>query len=101
MSVNIEFSVRVSNLADEAQARAVLAELKELLGEERIADQVRLAVEGEDGAWFVVGDTDFPLIVSRSYLWRPKFEESLAWYAKEAAPAATVVVDWNYPDEQN
>ncbi|MFF4324031.1 hypothetical protein [Streptomyces sp. NPDC001568] len=101
MSVNIEFSLRVSNIADEAQAQAIVGELRELLRDESIADQVRVAVESEGGVLLVVAETDFPLIVSRSYLWCPKFEESVAWYVKEAAPAATVVLDWNHPDEQS
>ncbi|MFD6875036.1 MULTISPECIES: hypothetical protein [unclassified Streptomyces] len=99
MSVNIEFSLRVSNIVDEAQAQAVLGELRELLRDEGIADQVRVATEGEGGVWLVVGETDFPLIVSRSYLWCPKFESSVDWYVKEVAPSATVALEWNYPDE--
>ncbi|MFG2293614.1 hypothetical protein [Streptomyces sp. NPDC048603] len=100
MSVNIEFGFRVTNIADEAQAQAVITELRELMRDEGIGDQVRMAVEEEDGACLVVGETVFPLIVSRSYLWCPEFEKSFAWYVKEAAPAATGVLEWNYPDEE-
>ncbi|MEU8779296.1 hypothetical protein [Streptomyces sp. NPDC048606] len=100
MSVNIGFNFRVSNVVDEAQAQAIVGELQELMRDESIADQVRVAVEQEGDAWLVEGETDFPIIVSRSYLWRPKFEESVAWYVKEVAPSAKVVLDWNYPDEE-
>ncbi|MFJ6797284.1 hypothetical protein [Streptomyces sp. NPDC091268] len=101
MSVNIQFGFRVSNVADEAQAQAVLGELQDLLRDEGIADQVRVSVKEEGGTCHVVGKTVFPLIVSRSYLWCPKFEESVAWYVKEAAPSATVELEWGYPDEEH
>ncbi|MFF3014772.1 hypothetical protein [Streptomyces sp. NPDC057939] len=101
MSVNIGFNLRVSNVVDEAQAQAIVGEIRELMRDESIADQVRVAVEKEGDGWFVEGQTDFPIIVSRSYLWCPKFEESVAWYVKEVAPSAKVVLDWNYPDEEH
>ncbi|MEV7618476.1 hypothetical protein [Streptomyces sp. NPDC089799] len=100
MSVNIEFSFQVTNVADGTQARAVIEELRELMRDEGIDDQVRMAVEEGDGACLVVGETTYPLIVSRSYLWCPEFEKSVAWYVKEAAPSATAVLEWNYPDEE-
>ncbi|WP_420082135.1 hypothetical protein ACN6AT_34585 [Streptomyces sp. JL4002] len=101
MSANISFTFRVTGIEDEAQAQAVVEDLLELMSDESIGGQVSIGIVPELGRHVVSGGTDFPVSVSRAHLWCPEFEKSVAWYAKEAAPAATCAVEWSYPDEEH
>ncbi|MFI5999300.1 hypothetical protein ACIA98_02605 [Streptomyces sp. NPDC051366] len=101
MSANISFTFRVTGIEDEARARAVVEELRELMRDESIGGQVSIGIVPEGGGHVVTGGTDFPVSVSRAHLWCPEFEKSLAWYAKEAAPSATCAVGWSHPDEEH
>ncbi|MER7735432.1 hypothetical protein ABTX80_31535 [Streptomyces erythrochromogenes] len=100
MSANLSFTFRVTCIEDEAQAQAVVEELRDLMRDESIGGQVSIGVVGERGGHVVSGRTDFPVSVSRAHLWCPEFEKSLAWYAREAAPSATCAVEWSHPDEE-
>ncbi|MEW2418908.1 hypothetical protein AB0953_35305 [Streptomyces sp. NPDC046866] len=101
MSVNIDLAFDVTGVADEPQAWAVVRALTELMHEESIENQVSLGVAmDDDGAYFVSGESDFPLCVSRSYLWRPAFEKSFAATVAEVAPDAVPAVRWGFPDEE-
>ncbi|GHE56147.1 hypothetical protein CP980_20590 [Streptomyces vinaceus] len=100
MSANVAFTFRVTGIEDEARARAVVEELRELMRDESIGRQVTIGIRREDGVHVVTGGTDFPVSVSRAHLWCPEFEKSVAWYAKEAAPSAVCAVEWSHPDEQ-
>ncbi|MFF1344167.1 MULTISPECIES: hypothetical protein [unclassified Streptomyces] len=101
MSANISFTFRVTGIEDEARARAVVEELRELMRDESIGRQVSIGIVPEGGGHVVTGGTDFPVSVSRADLWCPKFENDLAWYAKEAAPSAACAVEWSHPDEEH
>ncbi|MFJ9646542.1 hypothetical protein [Streptomyces sp. NPDC101206] len=101
MSVNIDLAFDVTGVADEPQAWAVVRALTQLMYEECIENQVTLGVAvDDDGAYFVSGESDFPLCVSRSYLWRPAFEKSFAATVAAVAPDARPVVRWGFPDEE-
>ncbi|MEU3461254.1 hypothetical protein ABZ721_15065 [Streptomyces sp. NPDC006733] len=101
MSVNVLLSFTVTGLTDEAQARAVVSTLAELMRDERIEDEVGLGWSLEDGRYFVTGETDYPLCVSRFYRWRPEFESSFHRRVVEVAPEAVKAVAWGYPDEDD
>ncbi|WP_336320917.1 hypothetical protein [Streptomyces lavendofoliae] len=99
MSVNITFTLTVTALRDETQAREVVRSLDEVMEDERIQDQVNLGVAWDgDGTAFVSGETDFPLSISRFHQWQPDFESHVRFAVEEAAPGARVVLDWGYPD---
>ncbi|MFE2878687.1 hypothetical protein ACFXG6_16350 [Streptomyces roseus] len=100
MSANLAFTFRVTGIQDEAGARAVVGELRELMRDECIDRQVTIGVLREHGGLVVTGATDFPVSVSRAHLWCPEFEKSVAWYAREAVPSAACAVEWSHPDEQ-
>ncbi|MEV6577150.1 hypothetical protein AB0M92_03160 [Streptomyces sp. NPDC051582] len=100
MSANVAFTLRVTGIEDEARAQAVVEELRELMRDEGIGRQVTIGIRREDGGYAVTGGSDFPVSVSRAHLWCPEFEKSVAWYAKEAAPAAACAVEWSHPDER-
>ncbi|MEU2395855.1 hypothetical protein [Streptomyces sp. NPDC007369] len=101
MSVNIDLAFEVTRVTGEPQAWAVVRALTQLMYEECIENQVTLGVAvDDDGAYFVSGESDFPLCVSRSYLWRPAFEKSFAATVAEVAPDAEPVVRWGFPDEE-
>ncbi|MGI5355824.1 hypothetical protein ACQI4E_10985 [Streptomyces sp. CA-252508] len=98
MSVNITFTLTVTALQDEAQAREVVRSLDEVMEDERIQDQVNLGVAWEDGKAVVAGETDFPLSIVRFHLWQPNFESYVKFAVEEVAPGAEVTLDWGYPD---
>ncbi|RSS52926.1 hypothetical protein [Streptomyces sp. WAC06614] len=101
MSVNIDLAFTVTDVADEAQALDIVRALEELLREENILPQVSLGVaRDDDGAYFVSGESDFPLGISRFYLWRPHFEGLFAMTVEEVAADAKPKIDWGYPDEE-
>ncbi|MFF5449611.1 hypothetical protein [Streptomyces sp. NPDC012888] len=100
MSVNIELHFTVSGIAVEAQAQEVEREIRELLRDEGIENQVGFGVVAEDGAFLVTGESQWPLIITRFYLWQPKFEKYFDMAVKEAAPDAKVALVWGYPDEE-
>ncbi|RST11665.1 hypothetical protein E2C00_10270 [Streptomyces sp. WAC05374] len=99
MSVNITFTLAVTGLKDEAQAREVVRSLDEVMEDERVQDQVNLGVAwDEDGTAFVSGETDFPLSITRFHLWQPQFESYVKFAVDEVAPEAKLTLDWGYPD---
>ncbi|QGV80048.1 hypothetical protein [Streptomyces ficellus] len=98
MSVNISFTLTVTALADEHQAREVVRSLDEVMRDERIQDQVQLGVAWDDGTPFVSGETDFPLSITGFADWQPHFESFVKFAVDEVAPAATLTLDWGYPD---
>ncbi|MGA5424650.1 hypothetical protein [Streptomyces lavendulocolor] len=98
MSVNITFTLTVTALQDEAQAREVVRSLDEVMEDERIQDQVNLGVAWEDGKAVVAGETDFPLSITRFHLWKPNFESYVKFAVEEVAPGAKITLDWGYPD---
>ncbi|MEV3990481.1 hypothetical protein AB0J57_16395 [Streptomyces sp. NPDC049837] len=98
MSVNITFSLTVTDLADEHQAREVVRSLDEVMSDERIQEQVNLGVAWEDGTAFVSGETDFPLSITRFAAWQPEFESYVRYAVEEVAPAAKITLDWGFPD---
>ncbi|MEV7558363.1 hypothetical protein [Streptomyces sp. NPDC089795] len=101
MSVNIDLAFTVTTVADEPQAWAIVRALQLLMYEEHIAAQVTIGVAvGDDGTYFVSGESDIPLCVSRFYLWRPHFEGVFAATVAEVAAGAEPKIDWGYPDEE-
>ncbi|WP_327733188.1 hypothetical protein OG749_04255 [Streptomyces nojiriensis] len=101
MSVNIDLAFTVTRVADEPQAWAIVRALQELMYEEDIANQVTIGVAVDDaGAHFVSGDSDFPLGISRFYLWQPHFEGVFAAAVAAVAPGAEPEIRWGYPDEE-
>ncbi|MFA7763578.1 hypothetical protein ACGFNX_29690 [Streptomyces sp. NPDC048723] len=101
MSVNIDLAFTVTRVADEPQAWAIVRALQELMYEEDIADQVTIGVAVDDGgSYFVSGDSDFPLGISRFYLWQPHFEGVFASTVAAVAAGAEPEVRWGYPDEE-
>ncbi|GAA2482963.1 hypothetical protein [Streptomyces gobitricini] len=98
MSVNITFTLTVTALKDESQAREVVRSLDEVMEDERIQDQVNLGVAWEDGKAFVSGETDFPLSITRFHLWQPEFESHVKFAVGQVAPGAEITLDWGYPD---
>ncbi|MGW6574128.1 hypothetical protein ACWGAN_18420 [Streptomyces sp. NPDC054945] len=101
MSVNIDLAFTVTGVADEPQAWAVVRALQELMHEEDIAAQVTIGVAvDDDGSHFVSGDSDFPLCISRFYLWRPHFEGVFAATVAAVTAGAEPQIHWGYPDEE-
>ncbi|MFB6823314.1 hypothetical protein ACFCXA_17210 [Streptomyces virginiae] len=101
MSVNIDLAFTVTGVADEPQAWAIVRALQELMHEEDIAAQVTIGVAvDDDGSYFVSGDSDFPLGISRFYLWRPHFEGVFAVTVAEVAAGTVPEIRWGYPDEE-
>ncbi|MGW1771287.1 hypothetical protein [Streptomyces sp. NPDC002104] len=101
MSVNIDLAFTVTGVTGEPQAWAIVRALEELLREESLSPQVSLGVAvDDDGAFFVSGESDFPLGISRFYLWRPHFEGLFAATVAEVAAGASGKVQWGYPDEE-
>ncbi|MFF4368262.1 hypothetical protein [Streptomyces sp. NPDC001594] len=101
MSVNIDLAFTVTDVTDEAEATAIVSAVEELLREESIHLQVSLGVAvDDDGSYFVSGESDFPLGISRFYLWRPHFEGLFATTVTAVAPKAKPRIDWGYPDEE-
>ncbi|MFG2989207.1 hypothetical protein ACGFZK_07900 [Streptomyces sp. NPDC048257] len=101
MSVNIDLAFTVTRVADEPQAWQIVRALQQLMDEEDIADQVTIGVAvDDDGSSFVSGDSDFPLGISRFYLWQPHFEGLFASTVADVAPAAKPEIRWGYPDEE-
>ncbi|MFI0350982.1 hypothetical protein [Actinomadura sp. 9N407] len=98
MSVNIDFNFTVTDVTDEEQAQQIVRELDEMLRDEAIKDQVNLGVVFDEGKWFVSGETDFPLIITRFALWKPEFESTFRYCVGKVAAAAKVTIDWGYPD---
>lgn len=101
MGVNVMFNLEVRGLADEAQTKAVLDSLVELIASEGLTDQgVGLGWSVEDGKHWISGETDFPIGISRMYAWRPRFETDFRERVLALAPAATATINWRYPDEE-
>ncbi|MER6448069.1 hypothetical protein [Streptomyces venezuelae] len=101
MSVNIDLAFTVTGVSGEPQAWAVVRALQELMYEEDVANQVSIGVAvDDDGSYFVSGESDFPLSISRFYLWRPQFEGAFAATVGAVAAGAEPKVDWGYPDEE-
>jgi hypothetical protein len=48
----------------------------------------------------VLGETQFPLSITRFGHWQPHFESSFAFAVAEAASAAKGVIEWGFPDEE-
>jgi hypothetical protein len=99
MSVNVMLSFMVTNIADEAQAKSVTDVLDALVRDENLHGQVGLGWSFDRGVYFVSGETDYPVGISRFYLWRPHFESAFKERVTDAAPAAAVEISWDYPDE--
>lgn len=101
MSVNIMFSFMITNIADEAQAKSVTQVLDAYIREENLEKhEVGLGWAFDEGVYFVSGETDYPLSISRAYLWRPMFERTVKERVADVAPAAVVEFSWRYPDEE-
>ncbi|ARE78532.1 hypothetical protein ACFVZ8_06300 [Streptomyces sp. NPDC059558] len=101
MSVNIDLAFTVTGVADEPQAWHIVRALQQLMYEEDIAGQVTIGVAvDDDGAFFVSGESDFPLGISRFYLWQPHFEGLFAATVAEVAAGARPEIRWGYPDEE-
>ncbi|MFJ2747614.1 MULTISPECIES: hypothetical protein [unclassified Streptomyces] len=101
MSVNIDLAFTVTGAADEPQAWHIVRALQQLMYEEDIAGQVTIGVAvDDDGAFFVSGESDFPLGISRFYLWQPHFEGLFAATVAEVAAGARPEIRWGYPDEE-
>ncbi|GAA2624970.1 hypothetical protein GCM10010425_21300 [Streptomyces spororaveus] len=99
--MNIDLAFTVTRVADEPQAWAIVRALQELMHEEDIANQVTIGVAvDDDGSYFVSGDSDFPLGISRFYLWQPHFEGVFAATVAEVAAGAAPEIRWGYPDEE-
>ncbi|MEU6314339.1 hypothetical protein [Streptomyces sp. NPDC047014] len=101
MSVNIDLAFTVTGVADDPQGLRIVSALQELMDEEHIGLQVGIGVaRDDDGALFVSGTSDFPLCVSRFYLWRPHFEKRFQDTVEEAAAGVVGRIEWGYPDEE-
>ncbi|WP_327260335.1 hypothetical protein OG444_01595 [Streptomyces sp. NBC_01232] len=101
MSVNIDLAFTVTGVADEPQAWAIVRALQELMYEEDIANQVTIGVAvDDDGSYFVSGESDFPLGISRFYLWQPHFEGVFGVTVGAVAAGAKPEIRWGYPDEE-
>ncbi|MFJ3964984.1 hypothetical protein [Streptomyces sp. NPDC090036] len=101
MSVNIDLAFTVTGVADEPQAWAIVRALQELMYEEDMANQVTIGVAvDDDGSYFVSGDSDFPLSISRFYLWQPHFEGVFGVTVGAVAAGAKPEIRWGYPDEE-
>jgi hypothetical protein len=101
MSVNVMFSLIVTNIASEAQAKLVTESLYALVRDEDLQDEVGLGWVFDEGVYFVSGETDYPVRFSRFYLWRPIFESAVKGRVADIAPAAVVKLSWHYPDEDD
>ncbi|MEU9234071.1 hypothetical protein [Streptomyces subrutilus] len=101
MSVNIDLAFTVTGVTGEPQAREIVRALQELMRDESLENQVSLgfAVD-DDGSFFVSGESDFPLGISRFYLWQPHFEGLFTAIIAEMAPGAKPEIRWGYPDEE-
>ncbi|MFI5542213.1 hypothetical protein ACIA6E_00405 [Streptomyces sp. NPDC051815] len=101
MSVNIDLAFTVTSIADEPQAHRIVDALGRLMLAENIELEVSMGVaKDEHGALFVSGESDHPLCVSRSYLWRPHFEGLFTATVEEVAAGAVSRIEWGYPDEE-
>ncbi len=99
MGVNIMFDFEVHGLADEAQTRSVVSALAALIDEHGMQEhEVGLGWSVEDGRHSISGETDYPIGVSRFYLWRPQFEAAVRERVHALAPAAVASINWRYPD---
>ncbi|MFD0279618.1 hypothetical protein ACFVHB_37800 [Kitasatospora sp. NPDC127111] len=101
MSVNIDLHLSVSNLSGRSQAEEVLQALVELLRDEGIEREVGIRCVEDGGEYYVTGEAGYPLIITRFYLWGPKFEEAVARAVGGIAPDAKAVVTWGYPDDED
>ncbi|AXE26605.1 hypothetical protein C0216_27025 [Streptomyces globosus] len=101
MSVNIDLAFAVTGLADRRQAEDVVRAVQELLYDESLENQVSHGWSVDDaGAFFVSGESDHPLGITRFYLWQPHFEGLFAATVAGVAPAAAHEIRWGYPDEE-
>ncbi|MEV0536627.1 hypothetical protein [Kitasatospora sp. NPDC050463] len=100
MSVNVELALVVDGLTGREQAWEVVHALVAVLRDERIEDEVRIGVGELDGEFIVSGESDYPLIITRFYAWRPAFEGYVAEAVEKVAPNARAAVEWGYPDER-
>jgi hypothetical protein len=102
MSVNLELNLTISGLADQAQADRLLEAMNTLLREYGVDGDLMLWVEqGASTGPSIVGGTPYPLIISRSYEWRPAFEAAVEGLVEKVAPPAEVEFAWSWPDEED
>ncbi|MEU1420861.1 MULTISPECIES: hypothetical protein [unclassified Kitasatospora] len=100
MSVNIELALFVDGLTGREQAWEVVHALAAVLRDERIDDEVRIGVGELDGEFIVSGESEYPLVITRFYAWRPAFERAVTEAVGKVAPHARPAVEWGYPDER-
>ncbi|OEJ30444.1 hypothetical protein [Streptomyces subrutilus] len=101
MSVNIDLAFTVTGVTGEPQAQEIVRALQELMRDESMDNQVSIGIAvDDDGSFFVSGDSDFPLGISRFYLWQPHFEGLFAATVAEVAADAKPEIRWGYPDEE-
>lgn len=90
----------VHGLAGEEQVKSVVGALANLVREEDFqAHEVGLGWSVQDGRYWISGETDYPVGVSRFHAWRPLFEAALRERVRALAPAATASINWRYPDD--
>ena len=94
MSVNVTLDLRVTGLSD-GQREAAVAAIAAVLQQHDIERDIVLSeVDGE-----IRGTTPYAMIISRAWEWEPLVEADLAASVAAVAPAATVSVVWDSPDE--
>src|SRR3954463_4732192 len=101
MGVNIMFDFTVDGLADEPQTKSVLGALTSLIrDQEGLAEhEVGMGWSVENGRYWISGETDYPIGISRFYAWRPHFEAAFQDRVHALAPTATTTINWQYPDD--
>ena len=76
MSVNVDFKISVSGFG--ANKQAVVQQVSDLLTGEGLLDQL----ETKDGKHEVVYESEYPIIISKSYEYLPKLQKQLGGLAK-------------------
>ncbi|WP_310717642.1 hypothetical protein [Streptomyces lydicus] len=100
MGVNVMFDFEVHGLAGEEEATSVVRALAGLVREEGFqAHEVGVGWSVQDGRYWISGETDHPVGVSRFHSWRPRFEAVLQERVRALAPAAAASINWRYPDD--
>lgn len=107
MSVNLQFEIEVRRLqvlTEDEEDEGLIAEgfrvaeslrallRRELLERDTFVDHV--------GGGRVLAYTTAPVVISRSHLWRPEFEQRVRDAVAALAPHGEVQVRWSFPDQK-
>ncbi|MEU3463435.1 hypothetical protein ABZ721_26265 [Streptomyces sp. NPDC006733] len=97
MSVNIDLSLHINDLASAEEADAVEAALEPVLREHSIEKEVSVSVY-RSPHWVKVMTDGHPLSISGFARWSPAFERDVADAVRAVAPGADIDLEWGYPD---